>query len=99
MPGKGSLKRRREKAVKSLSVERFKKRDALEARLAENLTAEEAFERMWRRVVYLNDKIAWNRANDLKFELYIREREAIFWMLDKIKELSEKLLQVEKRLL
>lgn len=64
-------------------------------RLAENLTAEDAFYLIRRRIEYLNDKIDRVRAVGGRYDLYLREREAMFWMLDKIKELAEKLITAE----
>lgn len=57
------------------------------------ITAGDAFKSITTRVDWLNDKIAWNQANGLKFMFYVRERESLLWMMDKIKELSERLLK------
>lgn len=88
MPGKPAYLRRKEK-YRQLFQEKQKRR---ESRLSTNLSPERAFYLIAKRVEWLNDKIAWAQANNLKYALYIEEREALLWAVDKIKELSEKLL-------
>lgn len=60
--------------------------------MSSNLSPERAFRLVTKRVTWLNDKIAWAQANGHKSALYVEEREALLWMMDKIKELCEKLL-------
>lgn len=93
MPGKGAIERKHHRDRETWARYQEERKKHLDSRLAENLTPEQAFSAICRRVVYLNEKIEHNKQHEMKFELYIREREAMFWMMDKIKELSEKLLK------
>lgn len=96
MPGKGAIERKNQRDREAWSGYQEERKKYLDSRLAENLTPEQAFSAICRRVAYLNEKIEYNKLHGMKFELYIREREAMFWMMDKIKELSEKLLEASK---
>jgi hypothetical protein len=75
--------------------ERLRRQQIFEGCLAENLKPERAFYLVRKRVEWLNDKIQWALANGQKTFHYTEEREALLWMLDKIAELSRKLLAVE----
>jgi hypothetical protein len=75
--------------------ERLQRKQTFAACLAENLRPERAFYLVRKRIEWLNDKIAWALANEQKTFHYTEEREALLWMLDKIAELSRKLLAVE----
>lgn len=96
MSSKNHIQRKRE--LDRLDRESYLKQrsEHIASYRAENLTSEEAFFRVTKRIEWLNDKILWCKINDKKHELYDRERESLFWMMDKIKELSEKLLRMEE---
>lgn len=59
------------------------------------MSAPKAFESMTARVLWLNKKIEESRGSEGRYEFYVRERDAIFWMMDKIRSLSRKLLELE----
>lgn len=61
-----------------------------------NMTPSEVFQILTRRIVWLNDKIAWNEANDIPYLLYVKERESIFWIMDKVAEMAKLLMQSER---
>lgn len=64
---------------------------------ANNLTPQRAFHLVNKRINWLNDRIIFNRANRLPYWYFIEEREGLIWLLDKVGELSKKLLEfVEK---
>lgn len=92
MPGKGILQRKKERYHELLRQQEAKRQVE---HIPGPLTPEKAFNIVTRRIDWLEDKIAFCQANNLKYDLYIREKEALLWMLDKIKELSQKLLRYE----
>lgn len=61
-----------------------------------NLTMEDAFQAVVKRVSWLNDKIAWSQLNGKGFHLYVIERESLLLLADKVRELSERLLSQSK---
>lgn len=85
-------KLRRKQADQKLRAE-LQARSA--SRYAEHLSAEDAFSLITRRITWLNNKIDDVRALGRPYDLYLREREALLWMMDKVKELAEKLLRYE----
>lgn len=91
MPNGSSAKQRQREEYTRTSLERQARR---EARMSSNLSPERAFRLVTKRVAWLNDKIAWAQANGHRSTLYVEEREALLWMMDKIKELCERLLSV-----
>lgn len=74
----------------------LERKQLYESRKAENLTPDRAFKLICKRIEWLNQKIDANREAGKGFELFIQEREALIWMMDKVKEMSEKLLEVEE---
>lgn len=57
-----------------------------------NSNPKRAFWLLNKRVEWLNDKIAIRQANNQSYYHYVDEREALIWLMDKVKELCEKLL-------
>lgn len=94
--GKGSIERKRKRNAQLRTQQLEKnKSDGVHTYRSLGITAKDAFKSVIMRVNWLNDKIAWNQANGLKFMFYVHERESLLWMVDKVKELSEKLLSKE----
>jgi DNA-binding NarL/FixJ family response regulator len=58
------------------------------------MNAAKSFQSLTARVDWLNNKIEQRVLADLPFDLYVEERDAILWMMDKVKELSERLQMV-----
>jgi hypothetical protein len=63
-----------------------------ESRLSQ--APERAFAMLTKRIEWLNDKIAWAQANDKPNGLYIEEREAVIWAVDKIRDLAKDLVNL-----
>lgn len=96
MPGKGMIQRKREqhKIDRNARLARNTE-DGFSTYKSMGMTAKDAFRAITQRISWLNDKIAWCQVNDMKFSLYVREREALLWMMDKVKELSSELLALK----
>lgn len=93
MSGKGHIARQRTKSREAHAAKVAKAQEfGCSTYQSLSMKPEEVFEITLRRVAWLNDKIAWNQANGIKYGLYIRERESLLWLMDKVKELSQKLL-------
>lgn len=52
------------------------------------------FDILFRRVDWLNDKIAWAMVNGKKAGLYEAEREALLWLMDECRRMAARLVGV-----
>lgn len=64
-----------------------------DSRLSTNIKPERAFYLITKRIEWLNAKICYNQDNNIPSNHFVEEREAMFWFMDKVKDLSEKLLK------
>lgn len=59
-------------------------------------TSTNHFNNINKRILWLTDRIAWCQVNDKPFNLFIRERESLIWLEDKVKELALRLLKLSE---
>lgn len=85
-----NYKQRKEKELEDLRVASGVRYTGIDAR--------DSFYYAVERIKWLNGKIEQRKRDGLPHFLYMRERDCLFWMMDKVKELSEKLIERDKEI-